>query len=100
MKDEQANNITYGTLFKAIANCMPLGDDRDQLTRQLFDQCADEGFVDMFVLSQVRNANPQLYRELVEAPCGLGASCDPSDDNIASVLDSVPPEWSANVIDY
>ena len=97
LEDEQANNITYGTVFKAIANLMPVGDERDALSREIFDQCTDEGLVDSFVLSQVRNANPQLYRELVEEPCGLGG---PEDDcSIEGVLENIPREWSTNVID-
>ena len=49
---EGPNNITYGTLFKAIANLMPRDDEqRDVLVRSLFDKCSDEGLVDSFVLS-------------------------------------------------
>lgn len=98
MKDDSPNNITYGTLFKAIANLMPVGKDREELVRRLFDQCTEEGLVDSFVLSQVRNASPQLYRDLVDEPCGLGGPG--ADDSIESVVRNVPPEWAANVVYY
>jgi pentatricopeptide repeat protein len=98
MSDEYANNITYGTIFKAIANLMPGGKDRDSLVQKLLDQCTEEGLVDAFVLSQVRNASPQLYRDLVNEPCGLGGP--DGDDSIESVLRNIPHEWSANVVDY
>lgn len=96
--DEKPNNITFGTIFKAIANLMPLSDEREKLVRNLFDRCTEDGLVDSFVLSQVRNASPQLYRELVEEPCGLGG--DTADESIDSILQSMPQEWSANVVEY
>ena len=97
MADENANNITYGTLFKAIQNLMPKSDEREELVRDLFDQCCDEGFVDYFVLSQVRYASPQLYRALVEGPCGL--SGPGTKMGLEAVLANVPTEWTANVVE-
>lgn len=96
--DERHNNITFGTILKAIANLMQVGEEREELVRELFDKCTEEGVVDSFVLSQVRNASPQLYRELVEEPCGLGGPN--ADDSIRSIMKHIPPEWSANVVDY
>lgn len=96
-EDENANNITYGTIFKAIQNLMPVSDEREELVRDLFDQCCDEGFVDYFVLSQVRYASPQLYRELVEGPCGLGGPG--SKYGLEAVLKNIPTEWAANVVE-
>ncbi len=96
--DERHNNITFGTILKAIANLMQVGEEREVLVRDLFDKCTEEGVVDSFVLSQVRYASPQLYRELVDEPCGLGGPN--ADDSIRSILKHIPPEWSANVVDY
>lgn len=96
IEDEKANNITYGTIFKAIQKLMPIGEDREELVRTLFDQCCEDGYVDHFVLTQVRYASPQLYRSLVEGPCGLvepGAST-----SVESILQNVPTEWTGNVV--
>jgi hypothetical protein len=97
MDDVNANNITYGTVLKAIQNLMPFSDEREELVRDLFDQCCDEGFVDYFVLSQVRYASPQLYRSLVEGPCGLGGPG--STYGLEAVLKNIPTEWAANVVE-
>lgn len=97
MEHENANNITYGTIFKAIQNLMPPTEDRDELVRDLFDQCCEGGFVDYFVLSQVRYASPLLYRELVEGPCGLGGPG--SKYGLEAVLKNIPTEWAANVVE-
>jgi Pentatricopeptide repeat domain len=95
---QEPNNITFGTLLKAVANLLSPGDpQRDISARNLFDQCCDLGYVDGFVLSQVRHASPQLYRELVDEPCGLGGPN--SDTSVSSLLKNIPSEWSANVID-
>jgi hypothetical protein len=97
LEDDGPNNITFGTLFKAIANLMPVGQEREDLVSDLFDQCCDLGHIDAFVLSQVRQASPQYYRDLVEEPCGLGGP--DADTSIKSVLRHIPQEWSAYVVD-
>ena len=86
------NHITYGTLFKAIANLTPMDEERENLVRTYFAQCCKEGQVEAFVLSQVRNASPiSLYRELVLEPCGLGKS--DVTESIDVVLKKLPPRW-------
>jgi hypothetical protein len=94
MDDEDANNVTYGSIFKAIQNLMPMSDERIELVHQLFDMCCDDGCVDYFVLSQVRFASPELYRNLVEGPCGLGGPG--MKYGLDAVLKNVPTEWTAN----
>jgi hypothetical protein len=94
LEDDGPNNITFGTLFKAISKLMPQSKAREDLVADLFDQCCEKGTVDRFVLSQVRNASPQLYRDLVEEPCGLGGP--ESDTSIPSVLRNMPAEWCLN----
>jgi hypothetical protein len=49
------------------------------------------------VLSQVRYASPQLYRDLVEGPCGLGGPG--AKYSLDVVLKSIPTEWGANVVE-
>lgn len=97
MEDEHANNITYGTVFKAVQNLMSASDEREELSRDLFDQCCDAGYVDYFVLSQVRYASPRLYRELVEGPCGLGGPG--LKYGLDAVLKNIPTDWAANVVE-
>jgi hypothetical protein len=97
LEDENANNITYGTMIKAIQNLMPISEERVNLVRELFDMCCDDGCVDYFVLSQVRFASPQLYRDLVEGPCGLGGPG--LKHGLDSVLKNLPAEWTVNTID-
>ena len=93
LEEDGPNNVTFGTLFKAIANLMPMGREREELVQTLFDQCCEEGHVDAFVLSQIRNASPNLYRDIVHEPCGLGG------DSIDETLRNLPREWSENVVD-
>jgi len=83
------NGITYGTLFKAIANLTPMDEERENIIRPYFAQCCKEGQVDAFVLSQVRNTSPlSLYRELVLQPCGLD-----NRESVDVVLKNLPREW-------
>uniref|UniRef100_A0A7S2Y9L3 Pentacotripeptide-repeat region of PRORP domain-containing protein n=1 Tax=Entomoneis paludosa TaxID=265537 RepID=A0A7S2Y9L3_9STRA len=101
MDGDKPNNITFGTLFKAISNLMPQEDEqRETLTRSLFDKCCEEGLVDPFVLSQIRAASPQLFEELIEETGGkLGPKSFMDPSNIEQILDNIPTEWSAYVLD-
>lgn len=94
LKDESPNNITFGTLFKAIQKLMPVGEERENLVQRLFDLCCEEGQVDHFVLTQVRYASPSLYRDLVVGPCGLGG---PRGYGIEVVLKNIPDSWCSSV---
>lgn len=98
LEGEGPNNITFGTLFKAIANIMPPGDEREELVQSLFGKCCADGFVDAFVLSQIRNASPQLYRSLLEDVNVTGGMTNDNEMNV-QILESIPVEWSGNVLD-
>jgi hypothetical protein len=89
---EKPNCITYGTLFKVIANMMLHGNEREELVRTLFDRCCSEGNVDGFVLAQLRHASAELYRSLVKK----------SGNGVKSTLTvkHIPREWCANVVDH
>ena len=93
---EGPNSISYGTLFKAVNNLTGIGKDRDDLIRKFFQQCCDDGQVDGFVLSQIRNAcSTSLFRELVSEPIGVyGAKAEA---NIKTLLRKMPPRWARNV---
>ncbi len=93
--EESPNNITFGTVLKAIQKLMPAGKRRDELVQKLFDQCCDEGCVDNFVLTQVRYASPKLFKDLVVGPCGLGG---PKGYGVEMVLENIPESWTANVL--
>jgi hypothetical protein len=91
------NNITFGTLLKAVAKLMVVGSERESLVESLFQQCQELGQVDSFVLSQVRAASSgsQLYRKLVLEAANLtmedGANYD-------KILKSMPREWRSNIV--
>jgi hypothetical protein len=53
--------------------------------------------VDAFVLSQLRLASPSLYRDLRDGPCAVADSS--ADDNVRALMQSMPPEWCANVVE-
>lgn len=74
---------------------MPSNEDREELVQSLFAQCCQEGQVDAFVLSQVRNASSdRLYRKLVTTVCGKGEGVG----SIDALLQRMPKKWSANVV--
>ena len=94
---EGPNAVTYGKLLKAVNNLTEIGKERDDLIRTFFRQCCDDGQVDGFVLSQVRNAcSSSLFRKLVSEPAGVhGAK---GEANIKTLLRKMPLKWSRNRI--
>jgi hypothetical protein len=89
------NNITYGTLFKAVARLTPMDNAREEMVQNLFQQCQTEGLVDSFVLSQVRAASPvALYRKMVLEPSSLN---DRDENNMDKILENMPREWGKKV---
>lgn len=95
-EEETPNNITFGTLFKVISNQMPNSEERRKLSQNLFKQCRSEGFVDSFVLAQLRNASPVLYTELKEKY--LGQRRSNFRNEMDTMVQNMPPEWSENVV--
>lgn len=95
---EGPNNVTYGTLLKAVNELTKIGKDRNDLIRKLFGQCREEGQVDGFVLSQMRHAaSSSLFRELVSEPIGVhGAK---GEANIKTLLRKMPAKWARNLVD-
>jgi hypothetical protein len=83
---EHANHIVYGTLFKAISYLIPTSRSRDNLVRKLFKRCCDTGYVDGFVLSQIRCSCKDLFDEL-QLQHGKG-------DDLLKLL---PSTWTLNV---
>lgn len=93
--DEVANNVVFGTLFKAIGKLTAVGSRRDALLHDLFIECCQEGHVDSFVLSQFRFCSSMAqYRTLVLEQCGLD---DDQGSSMNRVLRSIPTSWSRNV---
>jgi pentatricopeptide repeat protein len=93
----EPNQITYGTLFKAIGKLAEYSDDRNALLRSLFARCVAEGQVDGFVLAQLRSACPPLlFEELTLKAVGLEGTVDSV--KIASIMDKMPPSWNRNII--
>lgn len=83
---EHANHIVYGTLFKAISYLIPISQSRDDLVRKLFKRCCDKGYVDGFVLSQIKCSSKDLFNE-IQSEYGKG-------DDLQKLL---PSKWTRNV---
>jgi hypothetical protein len=91
-----ANNVVYGTLFKAIGKLTPHDDDREKMVRDLFAECCSNGQVCSFVLSQVRSSSPKrLFRKLVLKPSSLR---DKDASNIEKIMKKMPKEWGRNAV--
>jgi len=89
--DDGPNMVTFGTLFKAIAKLMPVGEKRDELVATLFAQCREMGQVGTFVLSQVKSASTtELFNELILIPTNLTIEDENNFDKIARLM---PQEW-------
>lgn len=101
----QPNQITYGTLFKAIDKLMPPSVDKDddrrtELLRALFTKCAAAGQVDGFVLAQLRNACPAgLFDDLVLRSMEGMHGRTTEDTKIIGILEQMPKSWNRNLID-
>lgn len=99
----QPNQITYGTLFKAIGKLLPAKKDakrREELLRTLFAKCAASGLVDGFVLAQLRNACPPgLFDELVLRSMEGMEGRTTEDTKILGILEQMPKSWNRNLID-
>jgi hypothetical protein len=52
----RSNEVTYGAYMGAIRNCMARGKERTRLLQETFETCSMEGFVDIFVLGQLRRS--------------------------------------------
>lgn len=64
---EKPNHITYGTMLKACAKLLPNdAPARRKAVRQLMAQAKEAGCVGEMVLSRMREATPELYKELLE----------------------------------
>ena len=101
--DDEPNNITYGTILKAVSNLMTESREREQLVRQIFDQCRSAGFVDGFVLTQVRGASLALFNELRNKYGDVGKEQrykygGAAKDGLNRMLRKMPMHWSENVI--
>jgi hypothetical protein len=96
--EDGPNMITFGTVFKAIAKLMPVGENRDKLVASLFAECRDTGQVGTFVLSQVKAASSaDLYNELILLPANLTISDENNFDKIANFM---PQAWGRSVVPW
>lgn len=101
------NHVTYGTLLKAINNLVsPVDrDGRERLLRSIFKKCCQDGQVDAFVLTQLRNGcSTKTYRELVQLPTERTSSLSSRVDEQSRggtrtdvILRQLPNKWTCNV---
>lgn len=96
MCEDGPNNITFGTMLKAIAKLMPIGPAQEKLLESLFRQCQKSGQVDSFVLSQVKAASTShQYRRLVLEEANVATE---DGANYDKILKNMPREWRANIV--
>jgi hypothetical protein len=50
------NEATYGSYIGAIRNCMERGESRKSVMKSAFDRCCNDGFVDGFIVGQLRRS--------------------------------------------
>lgn len=64
----QPNHVTYGTLIKACATLLPIGEERTTLLGRVFQECSREGHLSDSVIRSLRMAAPPaLFSKLVKA---------------------------------
>lgn len=81
---ESPNHITYGTLLKACAKLLPHdAPARRKAVRRFFAQAVKAGCVGDMVVSRMREATPELYKELMEG----------------HIKKQLPAEWTRHVDD-
>ena len=95
-KEYRPNNITYGTMLKAITKLTEMDQSRHDLVKSLFEACINSGSVDSFVLFQLRGASPDVFRELVLVPLKMKPIVESS--IIPSVLHRMPSKWGRNAL--
>lgn len=89
----EANSIVFGTVLKAIGKLAVVGSRRDDLIRHIFVECCESGYVDSFVLSQLRFCSSMSqYRSLVFDRCGLAHH--QGSLSMKQALTSMPASWT------
>ncbi|GAX23493.1 hypothetical protein FisN_14Hh335 [Fistulifera solaris] len=79
---ETPNHITYGTMLKACAKLLPHdAPARRKAVRHLMAKAKEAGCVGDMVVSRLREATPELYKELLEGHSKK----------------QLPPEWTRNI---
>ena len=83
------DHITYGTFLKACSNLLPIGDERINMTREIFHSCCADGQVSEAFFRAMQIAAPtDLHDELVKK--GKTYS-------LVNTIDTIPVEWRCNV---
>jgi hypothetical protein len=66
-KRSPPNHVTYGNMMKACARLLREGDvHKEKMLRIIFTSSCDDGCTGDMVLKWLRNASPELYKELME----------------------------------
>jgi len=84
------NEATYGAYIGAIRNCMERGEERKRVLSLAFERCASEGFVDTFILEQLRRSvSTAEFKDIVGKNLSEKAVLD---------IDDCPRYWRRNVV--
>jgi hypothetical protein len=102
------NEITYGAYMGAIRNCMARSNERTNLLQTTFEQCSSEGYVDIFVLSQLRRSisnaefqdmmgNMTSFSPSMENPT-ITATTTTTTTSPSFEMQQIPNYWRRNVM--
>lgn len=84
----EPNHVTYSTLLKAANNLLPVGNQRNEICKAVFEKCKEKGYVDTNVLKALEQAaDRKLFHSLVEPAV---------DQNGHVHFDNIPKEWAKN----
>jgi len=84
-----SNSKTYGNFFNVCNRLVEYGNDRDDIVREYFQQCCDNGLVDEFALSRFRTvASRKLLMLIFEGLVDNEKNID---------ITQVPSHWSRNL---
>jgi hypothetical protein len=64
------NEATYGSYIGAIRNCMERGESRKSVMKSAFDRCCNDGFVDGFIVGQLRRSlSHEDFKDVIRTSC-------------------------------
>jgi hypothetical protein len=84
------NEASYGAYIGAVRNCMERSPIRTSVLKMSFERCCNEGFVDAFILGQLkRSLTPREFEEIVGNAVPTKGIIETND---------LPTYWCRNVV--
>lgn len=83
------NEASYGAYMGAVRNCMERGSVRTSVLKKSFERCCNDGFVDGFILGQLRRSlTPTEFKEFVGSDLAQKRTPELAD---------LPTYWTRNI---